>query len=50
LITGLALFLLVKAYDTYRARKKAAGEEPEAVTEDVELLREIRDLLAARQS
>ncbi len=49
LITGLVLFFIVKAYDAYRARKKAAGEEDEAATEDIELLREIRDLLAAQR-
>ena len=49
LITGLVLFFIVKAYDAYRARKKASGEEDEEVSEDTELLREIRDLLAAQR-
>ena len=49
LITGLVLFFIVKAYDAYRARKKASGEEDEAATEDIELLREIRDLLATQR-
>ena len=44
-ITGAALFLIVKGYDTYRARKKAAGEEVEEPSEDTLLLREIRDAL-----
>ena len=44
-ITGAVLFLIVKGYDTYRAHKKAAGEEPEEPTEDTLLLREIRDAL-----
>lgn len=47
-ITGLVLFAMVKAYDAYRARKKAKGEEEESPSEDVELLREIRDLLRER--
>ncbi len=50
LITGLVLFAMVKAYDTYRARKKAKGEEEESPSEDVELLREIRDLLRERSA
>jgi large conductance mechanosensitive channel len=48
-ITGLVLFGIVKAYEAYRARKKASGEEDEAATEDIELLREIRDLLATQR-
>jgi large conductance mechanosensitive channel len=44
-ITGAVLFLIVKGYDTYRSRKKAAGEEVEEPTEDTLLLREIRDAL-----
>jgi large conductance mechanosensitive channel len=49
-ITGLVLFFIVKAYEAYRARKKASGEEDEAPTEDIELLREIRDLLSAQRN
>ena len=49
LITGLVLFFIVKAYDTYRARKQASGEEDEPASEDIALLREIRDLLAAQR-
>ncbi len=44
-LVGLVLFGIVKVYDAYRARRRAAGEEPEEPTEDVILLREIRDLL-----
>ncbi len=47
-IVGAVLFLIVKAYEAYRARREAAGEEPEPPTEDTLLLREIRDLLASR--
>jgi large conductance mechanosensitive channel len=50
IITGLVLFLIVKMYDGYQNRKRAAGEadateEPE---EQVMLLREIRDALIVR--
>jgi len=48
LITGLVLFAIVKAYDTYRARRRPGGEEPEAPSEDIAVLREIRDLLRAQ--
>jgi large conductance mechanosensitive channel len=44
-ITGAALFLVVKGYDLYRSRKRAAGEEVDEPTEDTLLLREIRDAL-----
>jgi large conductance mechanosensitive channel len=47
-ITGAVLFLIVKGYDAYRARKKAAGEEVEEPSEETLLLREIRDALVAR--
>ena len=47
-ITGAALFLVVKGYDLYRSRKRAAGEEVEEPTEDTLLLREIRDALVTR--
>ena len=49
-ITGAVLFAIVKAYDAYRARKCAAGEEPEEPSEDLLVLREIRDLLRERAS
>jgi len=45
-ITGLVLFAIVKGYELYRARKKAAGEEPEEPTEEVILLRRIADAIA----
>jgi len=49
-ITGLVLFLIVKTYDTYQNRKRAAGEEGAGVEPDeqVMLLREIRDALVLR--
>jgi len=46
-ITGLVLFLIVKAYDAYRSRKTAAGEEPEEPSEEVLLLRRIAGALEA---
>jgi large-conductance mechanosensitive channel len=48
LITGAVLFAIVKAYDTYRSRKRAAGEELEEPSEDLHVLREIRDPLRER--
>src|SRR5690554_6295439 len=48
LITGAVLFLIVKAYDAYRARKKSHGEEPEEPSEELLVLREIRDALRTR--
>jgi large conductance mechanosensitive channel len=50
LITGLVLFFIVKAYDAYQNRKRAAGEEDagEEPDEQVMLLREIRDALIVR--
>jgi large conductance mechanosensitive channel len=47
-ITGAVLFLVVKGYDAYRARKTATGEEPEEPTEEVVLLRRIATVLEAR--
>jgi large conductance mechanosensitive channel len=49
-ITGLVLFLIVKMYDSYQNRKRAAGEEDagEEPDEEVMLLREIRDALVTR--
>jgi large conductance mechanosensitive channel len=46
LIIGGVLFGIVKGYDAYRARKVAAGEEPEEPTEEVILLRRIADAIA----
>jgi large conductance mechanosensitive channel len=45
-IIGAVLFLIVKGYDAYRARKVAAGEEPDEPTETVLLLRRIADAIA----
>jgi large conductance mechanosensitive channel len=45
-IIGAVLFAIVKSYDAYRARKVAAGEEPEEPTEEVILLRRIADAIA----
>ena len=49
-ITGLVLFVIVKAYDAYQDRKREAGEESAAdePDEQVMLLREIRDALVIR--
>jgi large conductance mechanosensitive channel len=48
-ITGAVLFLIVKAYDSYRSRKAAAGEAAaEPPTEEVVLLRKIAAALEAR--
>jgi large conductance mechanosensitive channel len=44
LIVGLFLFFVVKAYNRFRAMEEAAAEP----TEEVVLLTEIRDALAAR--
>src|SRR5260370_2924104 len=46
-ITGLVLFLIVKMYDAYQNRKRAAGEEGAGAEPDeqVMLLRQIRDAL-----
>ena len=44
-IVGAVLFMMVKAFETF---KKKADETPEPPAEEVVLLREIRDALAAR--
>ncbi len=49
-ITGLVLFLIVKAYDSYQARKIEAGEEPEEPSEEVVLLRRIATVLETRSA
>ncbi len=46
-IVGFVLFLVVKAYNAAKARQSKGGEDAE-VAEDVAVLREIRDLLQAR--
>jgi large conductance mechanosensitive channel len=49
-IIAWAIFLVVKAINVARARFEKKGESPTAPpAEDVKLLREIRDLLAARR-
>ncbi len=52
LITAAAIYFVVVLPLNALAKRRARGEEPveEAPAEDVELLREIRDLLAARAS
>jgi len=45
ILTGFVLFLLVKAYKSYEAKKKAAGA---AAPTEVDLLTEIRDSLKNR--
>jgi large conductance mechanosensitive channel len=49
-ITGFVLFMIVKAYDAYQNRKRAAGEDDsgEEPDEQVMLLRQIRDALVTR--
>lgn len=47
-IIGLALFVVVKAYEKMQERRKAAGEDVEDPSEEVVLLREIRDSLRDR--
>jgi len=48
-LVGLALFLVVKAYNRMK-RSTPAQPEPEAESADVVLLREIRDTLRDRQA
>ena len=50
-VVGFVLFLIIKSYNHMKARRAAeiaAGDEPVAPT-DVELLAEIRDLLAGQR-
>ena len=49
LIVAFAVFLLVKAFNRITRREAAKPPEVAKIPEDVALLREIRDLLAARQ-
>ena len=49
LIVAFAVFLLVKAFNRITRREAAKPPETAKIPEDVALLREIRDLLAARQ-
>lgn len=48
LIVAFALFLLVKAMNSLRAKEEAAPAAPPAPTKEEVLLTEIRDLLARR--
>ena len=48
-LTALAVFyVVVKPMDAIAARRAKGDEAPEATPEDIQLLREIRDLLRAR--
>lgn len=47
LLTGLVLFVIVKAYNKVKARQEAV-EEAEAGPSEIELLTEIRDALKVR--
>lgn len=49
LIVGFVIFLLVKQVNRLK-REPAAAPNPQETPEDVRLLREIRDLLASRNS
>ncbi|MGB3829067.1 MAG: large conductance mechanosensitive channel protein MscL [Ornithinimicrobium sp.] len=51
-ITAAVVYFIIVVPMNKLAQRRAAGmeEEPEAPTEDVVVLREIRDLLAARES
>jgi len=46
LIVGFVIFLTVKQINFFRRKEKEEPSEPEAPSEDVRLLTEIRDLLA----
>jgi large conductance mechanosensitive channel len=48
LLVAFVLFLIIKAYDTVKARMIASGEETETLTKGEELLEEIRDILRSR--
>lgn len=47
-IIAAAIFVVVKAFEAMQARRKAAGETDEEVSDEVALLREIRDSLQSR--
>jgi large conductance mechanosensitive channel len=49
LIAGALYFLVVLPMNTLAARRKVEEAEPEAPAEDVRVLTEIRDLIAAQQ-
>ena len=48
LLTGLVLFMIVRAYNKMKARREAEVEAEPAGPTEVELLTEIRDALKAR--
>jgi large conductance mechanosensitive channel len=48
LIVGFALYVIVKAYETLK-EKFVRSDDAEPLTQEAELLTEIRDLLAAQQ-
>jgi large conductance mechanosensitive channel len=48
IVAAVIFFLVVKPLNMLAARRMQEGPEPEAPTEDVRLLTEIRDLLANR--
>jgi large conductance mechanosensitive channel len=48
LLVAAVLFAIVKAYEAYQARRGIAKDDA-GVSEEVQLLREIRDSLRARQ-
>jgi large conductance mechanosensitive channel len=49
-VSAVVFFLVVKPLNLFYARNKEAEPEPKAPAEDVRLLTEIRDLLAAQAS
>jgi large conductance mechanosensitive channel len=49
-VSAVVFFLVVKPLNLFYARRKAEAPDPPAPTEDVRLLTEIRDLLAAQAS
>ena len=49
-IAAVVFFFVVKPLNLFYARRKAEAPDPPAPTEDVRLLTEIRDLLAAQAS
>jgi large conductance mechanosensitive channel len=50
IIAAVIFFLVVKPLNVLAARRKREAPEPEAPTEDVRLLTEIRDLLQAQNA
>jgi large conductance mechanosensitive channel len=49
LIVAIAIFAIIKAINAARRKPESAAEAPAAPPEDVKLLTEIRDLLAAQK-